>query len=133
MTLTDLRAGAYIRVSSDEQKDNHSPDFQLEHCQRKVASLDGTIIDIYRDLGLSGKDDKRPELQRMMRDARAGRINCVVIYNLSRLSRNTRITLTLKEEFEKLGVALYSATEMFDDSPTGEFAFTLHAAEAQSY
>lgn len=45
-------------------------------------------MDFYLDDGLTGTDDDRPEFQRMIRDMQAGKVNCIVCKNLSRMFRN---------------------------------------------
>lgn len=57
---------AYIRVSTDSQEE-YSPDAQIRLLKEYAASHDMTIIDIYQDLGISGRNaDKRPQFQDMM-------------------------------------------------------------------
>lgn len=57
---------AYIRVSTDTQEE-YSPDAQVRLLKEYAASHDMTIIDIYQDLGISGrKADRRPEFQDMI-------------------------------------------------------------------
>ena len=64
-----MRCGVYVRVSTDDQKDNgYSIDSQLrmikEYCEKKNYD----IIDVYNDAGHSGKDLMRPEMQRLLKD-----------------------------------------------------------------
>lgn len=66
------RAAIYVRVSTDDQRDNgYSIDSQLrmltEHCEKNEYR----IIDIYNDAGYSGKDLIRPNMQRLIKDIKA--------------------------------------------------------------
>ena len=47
-----------------------------------------TLTDIYMDNGFTGTDFERPEFNRMLEDAKKGRINCILVKDLSRLGRN---------------------------------------------
>ena len=73
-----MRCGVYVRVSTDDQKDNgYSIDSQLrmikEYCEKKNYD----IIDVYNDAGHSGKDLMRPEMQRLLKDIKAKKIDYV--------------------------------------------------------
>ena len=64
-----MRCGVYVRVSTDDQKDNgYSIDSQLrmikEYCEKKNYD----IIDVYNNAGHSGKNLMRPEMQRLLKD-----------------------------------------------------------------
>ena len=62
---------AYIRVSTDSQEE-YSPDAQIRLLKEYAASHDMTIIDIYQDLGISGRNaDKRPQFQDMIAMAKS--------------------------------------------------------------
>ena len=45
---------------------------------------------IYEDAGFSGADLNRPELQRLIRDIRQGKIDIVLVYKIDRLTRNQK-------------------------------------------
>ncbi|MDD2435885.1 MAG: recombinase family protein, partial [Bacilli bacterium] len=62
----NLKAGIYVRVSTEEQRDyGYSIDGQIrelkDYCKRKNY----IIVDIYNDAGHSAKDLKRPNMERM--------------------------------------------------------------------
>lgn len=123
------KIGAYIRVSTEEQA--NIIEGSTESQQHRVKSyLDlknhqeknwGKIIEIYIDDGFSAKDTKRPAYQRMMRDMRAGKINLILVTDLSRLSRNIADFCKLQEELSIYKAKFLSIKEQFDSStPAGE-------------
>jgi site-specific DNA recombinase len=92
-----FRIGAYIRLSpSDEIREEGS---LVSHPQRIKQFVDyrnaqstnwGSILDWYTDKDYSGKDMNRPEFKRMCRDIKDGKINAVIVTELSRLSRSVK-------------------------------------------
>jgi site-specific DNA recombinase len=88
----------------------------------------------YVDNGVSGAKDveHRPQLGKLMRDVREGKLDAVDIPSLDRLGRKTRIILQLVDELADCGVTLVSCRESFDTStPTGQFVLTILAGLAQ--
>lgn len=91
----------------------------------------------YEDVGLSGYDLNvyRPDFERMLEDARKGEFDVIVIYMLSRLTRQGAAeALRIQQELAKCGVALVSTQEPFintsDDNPFGVAFFALIAGLA---
>jgi DNA invertase Pin-like site-specific DNA recombinase len=81
----------------------------------------GKAIEIYADEGLSAKDTRRPAFQKMMKDIREGKINLILVTDLSRLSRNIMDFCLLLEDLRKHNAKFLSLKEQFDTStPTGE-------------
>lgn len=121
-------AAIYARVSTDEQRDKQSIETQVEFATR-YADLHG-IKDIvfYKDDGVSGGVPcaERPEGARLLADAKAGKIDLLLIYRVDRLSRSLLDLLRTSEALEELGVTLRSMTEPFDTStPLGKFVLQL--------
>ena len=82
-------AGIYVRVSTEEQSREgfslkEQEDRLKEFCQFKKYS----IYKIYKDAGISAKNDKRPAYQEMMNDVRNKNINVIVAFKLDRLTRS---------------------------------------------
>ena len=85
-------AFGYTRVSTEEQTYGASLENQRLAIQKYANQNDIEIIGWYTDAGISAKTAHRPELQKMLADIakRKGRIDHVVVYNVSRISRDTR-------------------------------------------
>lgn len=107
---------AYLRVSTEEQaREGLSLDAQDQRIRAFAASQGWEVTAVYRDDGYSGKDLRRPEIQRLVSDASLHRYDVVLVWRLDRLSRRQRDVLWLLEEvFEPQGVGLKSVTEAFD-------------------
>lgn len=108
----------YIRVSTQEQAlEGYSIDAQTDRLTAYCKAKEWAIHDIYTDAGFSGSNTQRPALQRLINDVEQGRIDCVLVYKLDRLSRSQKDTLLLIEDvFLKNNVSFVSMNENFDTS-----------------
>lgn len=112
------KVALYIRVSTQEQvQEGYSIDAQTERLQAYCKAKDWMVFGTYTDAGFSGSNTKRPALQRLLNDVRAGLVDCVLVYKLDRLSRSQKDTLMLiEDEFLSREVAFVSMSENFDTS-----------------
>ncbi len=84
--LNLIPAAGYIRMSTDKQED--SPDRQRGEINRMAERLGYKIVCWYEDHGMTGTESKkRDEFQRMLVDAKTGRFEAILLYELSRMSR----------------------------------------------
>ena len=124
-----LKIGTYIRVSTEEQA--NIVEGSIESQQHRLKGyIDlknhqeknwGKLVETYIDDGFSAKDTKRPAYQKMIRDLRAGKINLILVTDLSRLSRNIADFCKLQEELASYRAMFLSIKEQFDSStPAGE-------------
>nr|DAI79792.1 MAG TPA: integrase [Caudoviricetes sp.] len=115
------KAALYIRVSTDMQADKDSLPLQ-ESDLRKLADLNGIKdIEVFRDVGFSGKNLNRPAFRSMMERIRAREFSHLYVWKLDRISRNLLDFLELYDELKDYGVAFASKNESFDtQSPGGE-------------
>jgi site-specific DNA recombinase len=106
----------YARVSTEEQRERQSIQTQIEFGERYSQLHKLTIFHIYPDDGVSGTVplEQRPEGGQILRDARLGKFDQLLVYKLDRLGRETRLILNAVAELEKLGVRIRSMTEEFD-------------------
>lgn len=77
----------YARYSSHNQRDV-SIEQQVEACRKHAAELGLTVTATYEDRAISGKTDKRPSFQRMMRDAEQHKFAYVLAWKSNRIGRN---------------------------------------------
>lgn len=85
------RAGLYARISVETERKREADTIgnQLQLLKDYVSEYsDLTVFDIYSDDDISGTDFIRPEFSRMMNDLRDGKIDCIIVKDLSRLGRN---------------------------------------------
>jgi DNA invertase Pin-like site-specific DNA recombinase len=86
-----FRTAIYVRLSEEDERkiENESVENQIAFLQDFVEkNLTLTLGDFYVDRGITGTKFDRPEFNRMIGDIKAGKINCVVVKDLSRLGRN---------------------------------------------
>ena len=82
--------GIYARLSvdSDERK-NESIETQVEIVKEFIGrQKDMVLYDTYTDLGRTGTNFEREGFERMMRDVRMRKIDCIIVKDLSRFGRN---------------------------------------------
>lgn len=128
------RAALYIRVSTEEQAtEGQSVSAQIETLKQYCTLYNIEIVNIYKDLGISGKETKnRPGLANLLRDARESKFNIVLVWKISRLSRNLKDLLFILDEFEKLNIVFSSYSEKFDTStPVGKMTLQLLGSIAE--
>ena len=130
MTRGTIRAGLYARTSTADK--GQDPELQLEDLRRLAEQRGWCTVEEYVDVGERGGKASRPALDRMMLDARAGKLDVVACWRFDRFARSTRHLLTALEEFRALGVDFVSQREAIDTStPMGRMVFTLIAAVAE--
>jgi site-specific DNA recombinase len=126
-----VRCAIYTRKSSEEglEKEFNSLAAQREaaeayiHSQRQEGWV--ALPETYDDGGFTGANMERPALHRLLGEIAAGRVDCVVVYKVDRLSRSLLDFARLMGEFEKHGSTFVSVTQQFNTStPVGRL--TLH-------
>lgn len=84
------KTGLYKRLSKEDEKAGES--MSIEHqgiLLRQYAEEHGfEVVDEYADDGYSGTNFNRPEVQRLLDDAKSGRIDTIIVKDLSRFGRN---------------------------------------------
>jgi len=126
--VNTMAVAIYCRVSTEEQRERQSILTQREFGERYVELHKLHVHALYADDGISGTValENRPEGARVLKDARAGKFDQLLIYKLDRLGRETRLILNVVAELEKLGVRVRSMTEEFDTaSATGRLMLTM--------
>lgn len=124
----------YCRVSTEEQaSEGYSISAQLQTLRQYAHLYGWQISGEYVDEGISGKDIKgRPSMQRLIADVEKGNFQAVIVWKISRLSRNMLDTLVLLDKFEKYDVKFISYSENFDtSSPIGKLVVQLMASIAE--
>lgn len=123
----------YCRVSTEEQTDGYSISAQLQTLRQYSQLYGWEIVKEYVDEGISGKNIKgRPAMKRLIEDVEKERFQAVLVWKISRLSRNMLDTLTLLDKFENYGVKFISYSESFDTgNPIGRLVVQLMASIAE--
>ena len=114
-----LRTAAYARLSVEngghETEDSlHTQILQIHNYIRENPEL--TLTDTYADNGFTGTRFDRPEFERMMQDVRTGKIQCIVVKDLSRFGRDYIETGSYLETiFPMLHVRFIAINDDFDN------------------
>ncbi|QKQ28904.1 recombinase family protein [Staphylococcus hominis] len=121
--------GGYIRVSTEKQVEGYSIEGQITQIEQYCQFNGYELVDIYADRGISGKSMNRPELQRMLNDAKNGKLDCVMVYKTNRLARNTSDLLTIVEELHRQNVEFFSLSERMEvKNSTGKLMLQILAS-----
>ena len=128
-----MRCGIYVRVSTDEQRDNgYSIDSQLRMIKEYCEKNSYDIVDVYNDAGHSGKDLMRPEMQRLLKDIKAKRIEKLIAIKVDRLTRNNFDGFWLLNYCEEHDVKIELILEPYDVSTAnGEMIFGMNLVFGQ--
>ncbi len=135
LTLKRKRVAAYVRVSTDGEKQLQSFQSQKQYYQDKISkNKEWAMVGIYADEGITGtKTDKRDEFLRMIEDCMNGQIDVVITKSISRFSRNLVDTLTYTRMLKQKGVTVIFEKENIDTSTMeSEMQLSLLSALAQN-
>ena len=112
-------AGVYTRLSQERKEDyrdkSNSLEMQEELCVKEANEKDIKVFRIYKDYEYSGTNFKRPAFLEMMEDIRIGRINCIIVKDMSRFGREyLEIANYIEKVFPFLGVRCISVNDNLD-------------------
>jgi DNA invertase Pin-like site-specific DNA recombinase len=124
------RAAIYLRTSTTAQ---HTENQRLE--LERIAERRGwTITEVYEDFGVSGAKgrDKRPALDRMLKDANRRRFDLVMAWSIDRVGRSLSDLLGTIQHLEAVGVDLFLDQQNIDTTtPAGRLLFQITGAFAE--
>lgn len=109
-------AAIYARYSSDSQNEQ-SIEGQLRVCEEYAKRNDIIILNTYIDRAMTGRNDNRPDFQRMLKDSSRKEWNFIIVYKFDRFARNRYETAIHKKELKDNGVKVLSAMENIPDTP----------------
>jgi DNA invertase Pin-like site-specific DNA recombinase len=122
------RAALYCRVSTIDQH----PETQLGELRQFAANKGFTIVGEYTDLGYCGARARRPELDRMMDDARRHKFDVVLVWACDRMARSTKHLLQTIDELNGMGIQFLSQREAIDtEGPLGRAIIVIVSAMAE--
>jgi DNA invertase Pin-like site-specific DNA recombinase len=128
-------AAIYTRVSRiDPRHHGYSMEIQPDKAEDYTRSKGWRIYAIYEDPAKTGRNSRRPSLQRMINDIKAGRVTVVVVHRLDRLYRNLESLLKFIRMIKAYKVRLVSVTEQIDtDNWWGRLVLYVLGALAEMY
>lgn len=120
MRLSENRTAGYMRLSREEgdKLESESIRNQRELIKEFLARhSELNLVDEYVDDGYSGTSYERPAFHRLLEDVKSGKINCIIVKDLSRLGRNYIETgRYLEKIFPFLGVRFISILDHYDSA-----------------
>lgn len=122
----------YARYSDSKQTEQ-SIEGQLKVCRKYSEDNGYTILQEYIDRAQSGKTDDRIQFRKMLADSKKKQFDAVIVYAINRFGRNTRQSLNNADSLQSNGVTILSATEKFDNTPSGIMFRTLVMAYDQYF
>lgn len=121
------RAALYMRVSTVDQH----PETQLHDLRQMAAQRGYEIACQYTDR-ISGAKARRPGLDELMRDARRGKFDVVIVWASDRIARSTRHFLEVLDELNRLNIEFVSFREQIDTGgPLGRAIVVIIGAIAE--
>ena len=119
-TMPTVRCAVYTRKSTEEglEQEFNSLDAQRESAEAYIASQKGEgwqcLPGHYDDGGYTGGNMERPALKRLLADINDGKVDCIVVYKVDRLSRSLLDFVKIMETLEKHKVSFVSVTQQFN-------------------
>lgn len=113
--VVTYNAAAYVRASRDDD-DSNTIENQADLIRKHLETMPEIhIASVREDNGFSGVDFLRPSFTKMMEDVVAGKINCVIVKDLSRLGRNyIEVGELMEEIFPRYNVRLIAINDNYD-------------------
>lgn len=133
-TMRKRRVAAYARVSTDSDEQFTSYDSQCKKYEEYIkANPEWEYVGVYADEGITGTNRKRRvNFNKMIDDAKAGKIDLIVTKSISRFARNTVDTISLTRELKRLGIEVFFEKEnIWSLEDKSEFVLTVLASAAQ--
>lgn len=108
----------YARLSVEDNEDEGSITTQVELIREYIDNhIELNYTDVYIDNGYTGTNFERPEFTRLIQDTRKGKINCIVVKDMSRFGRNyIEAGYYIETVFPFLGVRLIAINDNFDSN-----------------
>ena len=108
--MTSKKVGLYLRVSTNDQSTDLQKSELISYCKARGFS----DIEIYEDIGKTGTNDNRPELKRLLADARQRKFDVVLCWKIDRLFRSLKHLILTLQEFDELGIKFISLKDQID-------------------
>ena len=116
-SISSFQTAIYARISRDKkEKPSDSIENQIALCESFIQkSEDFSLAGIYKDIAKTGTDFERPDFENLMDEVRMGKVNCIVVKDLSRFGRNyTELGNFIEKIFPFLGVRFVAVNDNLD-------------------
>ena len=112
-----FQTAIYTRISRDKkEKPSDSIENQIVLCESYIKKNDGhNLVGIYKDIAKTGTEFERPDFEKLMGEVRTGKVNCIIVKDLSRFGRNyTELGNFIEKIFPFLGVRFIAVNDNLD-------------------
>src|SRR3984957_7788814 len=124
-----MRVGLYARVST---LNGQNPEMQLAELREYCSRRGWEIFREYVDHGVSGLKESRPELNRLLADARRRHVDIVLCWKVDRFGRSLKYLVSPVADFDSIDVAFVSLRDNLDlSTPSGRLMFQIIGAMAE--
>ena len=129
-----IRVAAYARVSSSKDAMLHSLSAQVSYYSSYIQRNPlWKYAGVYADEAVTGTKDSRANFQRMLTDARDGKLDLILTKSVSRFARNTLTLLNTVRELTSLNVDVYFEEQnIHTNCSEGEVILTILSSYAQA-
>lgn len=127
-----MTAVIYARYSSSSQREA-SIEEQVRICKQFADRNGYMVAHVYKDSAITGKTDKRPEFQLLLKECTKKPFDAVIVYSIDHFGRNLLQSLGNASKIEDCGICLLSATEVFTNTPSGKLHRNMMMCYAQYY
>lgn len=114
---SSFQTAIYTRISRDKkEKPSDSIENQIALCESYIKKNDGhNLVGIYKDISKTGTEFDRPDFEKLMEEVRTGKVNCIVVKDLSRFGRNyTELGNFIEKIFPFLGIRFIAVNDNLD-------------------
>lgn len=128
--MPKIRCALYARVSTTDQNCEMQLRELHEYCGRRGLEVHGEYV----DTGWSGAKASRPQLDRLMKDARQRRFDAVVVWKLDRWGRSVLQSIHTVQELASIGIRFLAVTQNIDtgdENPMARFLLNIFASFAE--
>ena len=128
-----LNVAAYARVSTEKDSMLHSLNKQVDYYRNYIAKNPlWKFSGIYADYAVTGTKESRKEFDKLLEDARSGKIDLIVTKSVARFARNLLVTVGIARELKALNVDIFFEEQnVHSISKDGELMLSLVASFAQ--
>jgi DNA invertase Pin-like site-specific DNA recombinase len=122
-----VRVALYARVSTLDK--GQDPQMQLRELREYALRRGWNVAGEYCDTGISGAKESRPELNRLMADAKQLKFDLIAVWKLDRFGRSLKHLVMTLADLEALGITFVSLRDGFDlSTPSGRLMFRIIGA-----
>jgi len=122
-----MKCAVYIRVSTNKEEQKQSLINQKDLFMSLLSEKGWDLFDIYLDIQSGTKTKKRPELKRMINDAKEKKFEIILSKELSRLARNGQLSYEIKNLAEVRGIHILTLDGAIDTLSGNTQMFGLYA------